>query len=118
MIKKIPLEHRILLLLNEQCDLSLVEISKTVGTCRQTASRKIKRLTEYGLIDVEHCKGPPPKYIISLTERGRQTALILSGLEDFRAEKVATIKKNNAIRMVMARSLSGSFHLRLKGLLS
>jgi len=73
MIKKIPLEHRIILLLNEQCDLSLVEISKTVSTCRQTVSRKIKRLTEYGLIDVEHCKGPPPKYLISLTDRGRQT---------------------------------------------
>jgi len=118
MVKKIPLEHRILLLLNEQCDLSLVEISKTVSACRQTTSRKIKRLTEYGLIDVERCKGPPPKYIISMTERGRQTALILSNLEDFRAEKVATIKKNDTVKMIMARSLSGSFRLRLKGLLS
>jgi Mn-dependent DtxR family transcriptional regulator len=55
--KSIPLEHKILLILREQSGLSLTDISKMVGTCRQTVSKRVNHLIEYGLIDVEKGKG-------------------------------------------------------------
>ncbi len=114
----IPLAHRILLILREKCDLSITDISRMTGTCRQTTSTRVRRLVEYGLIDAKRRKGLPPKYALHLTNKGRQVALFLSELEGFRIENAVAAKKKNAIMVKMTKPATRGFRLRLKELLS
>ena len=116
--KKCPLEHKILLMLLQKSDVSLTEISKATGTCRQTVYCRLGRLTEYGLINVSKIKGMPPKCSVSLTEKGKEAAAFLSTLENPKVQNSGGQQGAAMSSSFMSSSQFKSLRLKIKSLMA
>ncbi len=61
-------------LLNVKDEVTLLRISQEAKMNYKTVRNAIEVLKKYGLINERYEEGPPPKRLISLTEKGREAA--------------------------------------------
>ena len=61
-------------LLNVEEEVTLLKISQEAKMNYKTVRNAVEVLKKYGLINERYEEGPPPRRLISLTEKGRKAA--------------------------------------------
>jgi len=62
--------------------LTLLELSKRVDCSNDTMRSAVEVLLKIGVVQQKIEKGPPPRRLISLTEKGKKVAELLEQIEE------------------------------------